>query len=150
MKRIIALLTAVLLLLLCGCGPNINQYKATYLYTGYDPMAEGNQVWVLHSMAELEDYAAGVDKQVAEALSSYDDAFFKSHVLFVLKFSMGSSGYRYEVEKVYEENGNTTFQLEMTVKGDVLFTCDVSGMHILVEMDQSWDCEPEKVIIEKH
>ena len=149
MKRIFALLTAALLLLLCGCGASKNQYKATYLYTGYDSTAPDNQVWVLHSMAELEDYAAGADKRVAEALSAYDEAFFKSHVLFVLKFSMGSSGYRYEVEKVYEENGNTTFQLEMTVKGDVSFTDDMSGMHILVEMDQSWDCEAEKVVIEK-
>lgn len=149
MKRIFALLTAALLLLLCGCGPSKNQYKATYLYTGYDSTAPDNQVWVLHSMAELEDYAAGADKRVAEALSSYDEDFFKSHVLFVLKFSMGSSGYRYEVKKVYEQEGITTFQLEMTVKGDYMFTCDMSGMHILVEMDQSWDCEAEKVVIEK-
>jgi hypothetical protein len=149
MKRIFALLTAALLLLLCGCGPSKNQYKATYLYTGYDSTAPDNQVWVLHSMAELEDYAAGADKRVAEALSAYDEAFFKSHVLFVLKFSMGSSGYRYEVKKVYEQEGITTFQLEMTVKGDYMFTCDMSGMHILVEMDQSWDCEAEKVVIEK-
>ena len=148
MKRIFALLTAALLLLLCGCGPSKNQYKATYLYTGYDSTAPDNQVWVLHSMAELEDYAAGADKRVAEALSAYDEAFFKSHVLFVLKFSMGSSGYRYEVEKVYEENGTTTFQLEMTADGEA-FTADMSGMHILVEMDQSWDCEAEKVVIEK-
>ena len=148
MKRIFALLTAALLLMLCGCGPNKNQYKATYLYTGYDSTAPDNQVWVLHSMAELEDYAAGADKRVAEALSAYDEAFFKSHVLFVLKFSMGSSGYRYEVEKVYEENGTATFQLEMTADGEA-FTADMSGMHILVEMDQSWDCEAEKVVIEK-
>lgn len=149
MKKIISLLLAVLLLLLCGCGASKNQYKATYLYTGYDHTAPGNQVWVLHSTAELEAYAAGADKQVAEALSAYDEDFFKSHVLFVLKFSMGSSGYRYEVKKVYEQEGITTFQLEMTVKGDYMFTCDMSGMHILVEMDQSWDCEAEKVVIEK-
>jgi hypothetical protein len=149
MKRIFALLTAALLLLLCGCGPSKNQYKATYLYTGYDSTAPDNQVWVLHSMAELEDYAAGADKRVAEALSAYDEAFFKSHVLFVLKFSMGSSGYRYEVKKIYEQEGITTFQLEMTVKGDYMFTCDMSGMHILVEMDQSWDCDAKKVVIEK-
>jgi hypothetical protein len=141
-------LTAALLLLLCGCGPNKNQYKATYLYTGYDSTAPDNQVWVLHSTAELEAYAAGADKQVAESLSAYDGAFFKSHVLFVLKFSMGSGGYRYEVEKVYEENGTTTFQLEMTADGEA-FTADMSGMHILVEMDQSWDCDAKKVVIEK-
>ena len=154
MKKKLCLLFAALMLLLCGYaysrGLNDHEFRATYYYTGYDFEEPHDQVWVLHSIAELEDYASGADKQVAEALSAYDEAFFKSHVLFVLKVSMGSSGYRYEVEKVYEKNGNTTFQLEMTVKGDVLFTGDMSGMHILVELDQSWDCEPEKVIIEKH
>ncbi len=149
MKKMTSLLLAVLLLLLCGCIPNKNQYKATYLYTGYDISASQDQVWVLHSMAELEDFAANADKKVTEALSAYNDDFFQSHVLFVLKFSMGSSGYRYEVEKVYEENGITTFQLEMTVKGDYMFTCDMSGMHILVEMDKSWDCKAENITIDK-
>jgi hypothetical protein len=98
-------------------------------------------------MAELEDYAAGADKQVAESLSSYDEDFFKSHVLFVLKFSMASSAYRYVVERVYETEEGLTFQLKQTVQGCV--PAVVGGMTILVEMDKSWDCEAEKVVIEK-
>lgn len=148
MKKMTSLLLAVLLLLLCGCSPSKNQYQATYLQTGYDSDAPQEQAWVLHSMTELEDFATNADKEVTEALSAYNDDFFKSHVLFVLKFSMGSSGYRYEVEKVYEQDGITTFQLEMTAEGDV-FTCDMSGMHILVEMDKSWDCEAENITMDK-
>lgn len=150
MRKILSLVMAAILLLLCGCSPSKDQYQAAYLYTGYDSDAPQDQAWVLHSMTELEAFAANADKQVAEALSSYDEDFFKSHVLFVLKFSMGSSGYRYEVEKVYEQDGVTTFQLEMTVKGDYMFTADMSGMHILVEMDKSWDCKAENVRIEKN
>ena len=149
MKKITSLLLAIMLLLLCSCSPSQNQYKATYLYTGYDAEEPQDQVWVLHSKAELDAYAANADEKVTESLSAYDDEFFQSHVLFVLKFSMGSSGYRYEVKKVYEQDGITTFQLEMTVKGDYMFTCDMSGMHILVEMDKSWDCNAENVKIEK-
>ena len=69
MKKISSLL-AVLLLLLCGCGPNENEYRATYLYTGYDAEAPQDQVWVLHSKAELDAYAANADKKVTESLSS--------------------------------------------------------------------------------
>ena len=148
MKKILALVLAATMLLLCGCGPNINKYKSVYLYTGYDAEAPQDQVWVLHSKAELDAYAASAEEKVSKSLSSYDDGFFQSHVLFVLKFSIGSSGYRYEVNKVYEDGGTTTFQLKMTA-GDGMFTCDMSGMHILVEMDKSWDCNAENVKIEK-
>lgn len=148
MRKILALVVAAILLLLCGCSPSKDQYKATYLQTGYDSGTPQDQVWVLHNMTELADYAANADRKVTEALSTYNDDFFQSHVLFVLKFSMGSSGYRYEVEKVYEEDGITTFQLKMTAKGD-MFTGDMSGMHILVEMDKSWDCKAENITIDK-
>ena len=85
-------------------------------------------------------------QQVTEALSKYDEDFFSSKVLFVLNISMGSSGYNYVVEKVYETEEGLTFQLKQTTKGPT--TADMSGMHILVEMDKSWDCNPENIRIE--
>ncbi len=146
MKRLLVI-PFISILLLCGCGPNENQYKATYLKTGYDHESDYPIISVLHSTGERDACAAGANlQQVTEALSKYDEDFFSSKVLFVLNISMGSSGYNYVVEKVYETEEGLTFQLKQTTKGPT--TADMSGMHILVEMDKSWDCNPENIRIE--
>jgi len=149
MKKMISLLMVALLLLLCGCGPNANEFRASYLYTGYNSQTQYPVISVLHSVDERDACAAQAGSaQVTEALSTYGDKFFQSHVLFVLNIEMGSSAFRYEVEKVYADGDITTFVLKKTVPGG-MFTGDMSGMHILVEMDESWDCKPENVRIEK-
>lgn len=147
MKKILALLSATLILILCGCGPKENEYIATYLQTGYDPEVNYPVISVLHSVEERDACAAKAGQtNVTEALSEYDADFFSSHVVFVLNISMGSSAYRYVVEKVYETEDGLTFLLKQTTTGGV--PAVVGGMTILVEMDQSWDCEVENIRIE--
>ena len=64
----------------------------------------------------------------------------------ILNISMGSGGYNYVAEKVYESEESLTFQLKQTTEGPV--TADMSGIHILVEMDKSWDTNPQNIKIE--
>lgn len=148
MKKSLSLLLAAVILLFCGCGPNENEFKATYLKTGYDSDTAYPVISVLHSTEERDACAAEADhKKVTEALSAYDEEFFSSKVLFLLNISMASGGYNYIVEKVYETEEGLTFQLKQTTEGPT--TADMSGMTILVEMDKSWDCTPENITIEK-
>lgn len=147
MKKSLSLLLAAVILLFCGCGPNENEFRATYLKTDYDYEVRYPAIYVIHNVAERDACAAGDDhKKVTEALSAYDEEFFSSKVLFVLNISMASGGYNYIVENVYETEEGLTFQLKQTTEGPT--TADMSGMHILVEMDKSWDCKPENIKIE--
>ena len=147
MKKAISLLLAAVILLFCGCGPNENEFEATYLKTGYDSDTAYPVISVLHSTEERDACAAKADhKKVTEALSAYDEKFFSSKVLFVLNISMASGGYNYIIEKIYETEDGLTFQLKQTTEGPT--TADMSGMTILVEMDKSWDCAPENIKIE--
>lgn len=147
MKKFLALVIAAIMLLLCGCGPNNNEFKATYLKTGYDSDTAYPVISVLHSTEERDACAAEANhEKVTEALSAYDEEFFSSKVLFVLNISMASGGYNYIVEKVYGTEEGLTFQLKQTTEGPT--TADMSGMTILVEMDKSWDCKPENIKME--
>ena len=146
MKKIFALMMAILLLL-CGCGPNENEYRATYLHTGFANEAVYPAISVLHSTTERDACATKAShKKVTEALSKYDEDFFSSKVLFVLNISMASSAYHYVVERVYETEEGLTFQLKQTVQGGVPHV--MGGMTILVEMDKSWDCKAENITID--
>jgi hypothetical protein len=148
MKKFLALVIAAIMLLLCGCGPNENEYVAHYFGgLGYDEDASYPIIAVLHNTEERDACAAEANhEKVTEALSAYDEEFFSSKVLFVLNISMASGGYNYIVEKVYGTEEGLTFQLKQTTEGPT--TADMSAMTILVEMDKSWDCEPENIKIE--
>ena len=147
MKRIFTLLMAILLLL-CGCGPNKNEFQATYLPGSFDSHKQYPVITVLHNTGERDAYAATVtSNSVNEALSAYDEEFFSQRIVFVLEISMGSSSYRYTVDKIYQATDVTTFVLKQApVNGAV--PAVMGSMTVLVEMDKSWDCAPENIKIE--
>ena len=148
MKKFLALVIAAIMLLLCGCGPNENEYVAHYFGgLGYDEDASYPIIAVLHNTEERDAFSTSVkNKQIQETLSEYNDHFFDNRIVFVLSISMSSASHRYTVEKVYQTNEATTFVLKKAhTEGEVHA---LGSMTILVEMDKSWDCKPENIKME--
>lgn len=146
MRKILALGMAAVILLFCGCGPNENEFVAVYL----SGIGQGHSaVTVLHNIEERDALITAFtrNKRAQEALSEYDEKFFEERIVFALPISLANATDRYFVEKVYQNNGITTFLLveELDSVGDLPV---VGGMTILVEMDKSWDCEAESIRIE--
>ena len=147
MKKSLSLLLAAVILLLCGCGPHENEFVTVYL----SGMGQGHsEVTVLHNIEERDALIAAFprNKLAREALSEYDEKFFEERIVFVLPIFLANATDSYVVEKVYQDNGITTFLLveELNSAADLHV---VGSMTILVEMDKSWDCKPENITIEK-
>ncbi len=148
MKKALSLLLAAVFLLFCGCGPNENEFKVHYFSgLGYDPEVSYPVITVLHNTDERDAFAASENKLVREALSDYNEKFFSDRIVFVLEIAMGSAAYRYTLEQVYEASDTITFLLQRAPV-DGLVPDVMGSMTILVEMDKSWDCEPENIRIE--
>ena len=85
MKKILALMMAVLLLLLCGCGPIESVYKVQCICAVYDSDATYPQITVLHNTEELHHHFSDkTSPAIQKILQEYDTEFFQDRILFVL------------------------------------------------------------------
>ena len=144
MKRAISLLLAVMLLLLCGCGPNENEFQVRFLPCAYDTQASYPQIAVIHNENELLDH---LKQSNGSQLERYDSDFFQDRILFVLTLSTSSSIDSYELERVSDDGTYLTFHIKKTKTGQA-GTGVMGATHMLVEMDKSWNTDPQNIKIE--
>ncbi len=147
MKKILSVLLAVMLLLLCGCGPKENEYKFQYLPGFDDQFEEGSTgIYVVHNTDERDALLTSAEnEELRNALSGYDEKFFKKRILFVLEVPNNGVSYQYMIKSIYQEDHTTTFELKLT--HEHFGVRSRPSMTILIEMDQSWDTEVKNIVV---
>lgn len=144
MKRVVSLLLAVMLLLLCGCSPDENTFQVEFLPSAYDTQATYPKIAVIHNENELLDHLMQSNQSQPER---YDSDFFQNRMIFVLTLSIPSSAEGYELERVSKDGTFLTFHIRK-IRTAQAGTDVMSATHMLVEMDKSWDTDPQNIKIE--
>ena len=159
MKRIFVLLFA--LTILCGCSTKNLTFNHNIIEADYRSGVEYPQIQLFRSYKELEDYSKAIsegiqdlpdnlfthDRNFVETLKIYNKDYFQNNILIIVTISAGSGGDRFAIDGIIKSDDALTVNIRKTQSG---MTCDMAAWDILLELDNSFATDAEKIKLEIH
>lgn len=128
-------------------------FKAQYIRTGglYDPDYSYPKTALIKDTGELEKYISDNSEKYGfgdewdghvsfyQAVSGYDEKFFKDHCLLFVVLQEGSGSIRHNVKKVeYDPKRGTIIPTIEHIIPEI-GTCDMAEWHIVIELDAKYN-----------
>lgn len=156
MKKIYAIIILFIsLVLLTACNRNSESYSfsAQYIRTnGYNENTDYPIVTVIRSRKELKSYYRKNKKYYdlerkdkiysdttggfLDACDKYTDEYFETNSLILILLEEGSGSNRHEVQNVYLDAQNSSWEITIDRKVPEIGTCDMAEWHIFLEIQE--------------